>query len=119
MAKTLSAMIPPLIASFGGMMLYLLTVLTGELAWRPTAHAADPNCVADDCAGSGDDYRCGGRQQPGRPVPVQPTCWPAFIIIPMTLIINGESFIMFHRARCRLAWWNWGIMGDHRRHDRG
>ena len=33
--KTLSAMIPPLIASFGGMVLYLVTVLTGELAWRP------------------------------------------------------------------------------------
>ena len=33
--KTLAAIIPPLIASYGGMAVYLVSLLFGELAWRP------------------------------------------------------------------------------------
>ncbi len=33
--KTLAAMIPPLVSSFGGMLVYLGSLLFGELAWRP------------------------------------------------------------------------------------
>src|SRR3954468_12582815 len=33
--KTLAAMIPPLAASIGGMLVYLTSLLLGNLAWRP------------------------------------------------------------------------------------
>ena len=33
--KTLAAMIPPLAASIGGMLVYLFSLLTGNLGWRP------------------------------------------------------------------------------------
>ena len=33
--KTFAAMIPPLIASYGGMLVYLLSLLFGEFGWRP------------------------------------------------------------------------------------
>lgn len=35
--KTLAAMIPPLLASYGGMGVYLIGLLFGELQWRPPA----------------------------------------------------------------------------------
>src|SRR5690606_5500380 len=33
--KTLAAMCPPLVASYGGMLVYLGGLVFGELAWRP------------------------------------------------------------------------------------
>lgn len=92
--KTLSAMIPPLIASFGGMMLYLLTALTGELAWRPQpmllvqiilltiVQALVMITGAVVVSSQTTSTRAAN-------------LLASFIIIPMTLIINGESFIMF------------------------
>lgn len=92
--KTLSAMIPPLIASFGGMVLYLLTVLTGELAWRPQpmllvqimlltiVQALVMITGAVVVSSQTTSTRAAN-------------LLASFIIIPMTLIINGESFIMF------------------------
>jgi len=92
--KTLSAMIPPLVASFGGMTLYLITVLGGELAWRPPpmlivqiflltiVQALVMVTGAVVVSSQTTSTRAAN-------------LLASFIIIPMTLIINGESFIMF------------------------
>ncbi|MCB9461766.1 MAG: stage II sporulation protein M [Anaerolineaceae bacterium] len=92
--KTLSAMIPPLVASFGGMMLYLFNALSGELAWRPQpmlliqiilltiVQALVMITGAVVVSSQTTSTRAAN-------------LLASFIIIPMTLIINGESFIMF------------------------
>ncbi|MFN8450459.1 MAG: ABC transporter permease [Anaerolineae bacterium] len=35
--KTLAAMLPPLLSSYGGMAVYLISLIFGDLAWRPHA----------------------------------------------------------------------------------
>ncbi|MDW8171637.1 MAG: stage II sporulation protein M [Anaerolineae bacterium] len=92
--KTLSSMIPPLMASFGGMMVYLLSLLGGELAWRPPAmlivqiflltlvQALVMVTGAVVVSSQTTSTRAAN-------------LLASFIIIPMTLIINGESVIMF------------------------
>lgn len=92
--KTLAAMIPPLAASFGGMLLYLATLLGGELAWRPQpmlilqiflltiVQALVMVTGAVVVSSQTTSTRAAN-------------LLASFIIIPMTLIINGESFIMF------------------------
>jgi len=92
--KTLSAMIPPLMASFGGMTVYLLTLLGGELAWRP-----EPMLVLQIFLLT--IIQALVMVTGAVVVSSQTTSTRAanllasFIIIPMTLIINGESIIMF------------------------
>lgn len=92
--KTLSAMIPPLIASFGGMTVYLLTLLGGELQWRP-----EPMLIVQIFLLT--IVQALVMVTGAVVVSSQTTSTRAanllasFIIIPMTLIINGESFIMF------------------------
>ncbi len=92
--KTLSAMIPPLMASFGGMVVYLSTLLGGQLAWRPPAmlivqiflltivQALVMVTGAVVVSSQTTSTRASN-------------LLASFIIIPMTLIINGESIIMF------------------------
>lgn len=92
--KTLSAMIPPLIASFGGMMVYLMTLLGGQLAWRP-----EPMLIIQIFLLT--IVQALVMVTGAVVVSSQTTSTRAanllasFIIIPMSLIINGESFIMF------------------------
>lgn len=92
--KTLAAMIPPLLASFGGMMVYLLTLLGGELAWRPSAMLIVQIFILTLVQAL---VMVTGAVV----VSSQTTSTRAanllasFIIIPMTLVINGESIIMF------------------------
>lgn len=92
--KTLSAMIPPLIASFGGMTVYLLTLLGGQLQWRP-----EPMLIIQIFLLT--IVQALVMVTGAVVVSSQTTSTRAanllasFIIIPMALIINGESFIMF------------------------
>lgn len=92
--KTLSAMIPPLIASFGGMTVYLLTLLGGQLQWRP-----EPMLIIQIFMLT--IVQALVMVTGAVVVSSQTTSTRAanllasFIIIPMSLIINGESFIMF------------------------
>jgi uncharacterized membrane protein SpoIIM required for sporulation/ABC-type transport system involved in multi-copper enzyme maturation permease subunit len=92
--KTLSAMIPPLMASFGGMMVYLLSLLGGQLAWRPQAmlvvqiflltivQALVMVTGAVVVSSQATSTRAAN-------------LLASFIIIPMTLLINAESIMMF------------------------
>jgi len=92
--KTLSAMLPPLISSYGGMTVYLLSLLTGELAWRPPAMLIVQIIMLTTVQAL---VMITGAVV----VSSQTTSTRAanllasFIIIPMTLIIQGESAIMF------------------------
>jgi len=92
--KTLAAMIPPLMASFGGMMVYLLSLLSGQLAWRPQAmlviqifmltivQALVMVTGAVVVSSQATSTRAAN-------------LLASFIIIPMTLLINAESIMMF------------------------
>ncbi|MFN8529298.1 MAG: stage II sporulation protein M [Anaerolineae bacterium] len=92
--KMFSAMIPPLISSFGGMTVYLLSLLFGELAWRPPAAliaqimllTAVQALVMVTGAVVVSSQTTSTRAA---------NLLASFIIIPMTLIIQGESAIMF------------------------
>ncbi|MDX2160960.1 MAG: stage II sporulation protein M [bacterium] len=92
--KTLSAMIPPLITSLGGMAVYLTSLLTGELAWRPPAMlivqivllTAVQALVMVTGAVVVSSQTTSTRAA---------NLLASFIIIPMTLVIQGESAIMF------------------------
>src|SRR5262245_27530251 len=92
--KTLSAIIPPLIASFGGMTVYLTMLVSGQLTWRPPAMLIVQIFVLTIVQAL---VMITGAVV----VSSQTTSTRAanllasFIIIPMTLIINGESIIMF------------------------
>jgi uncharacterized membrane protein SpoIIM required for sporulation/ABC-type transport system involved in multi-copper enzyme maturation permease subunit len=92
--KTLAAMIPPLMASFGGMTVYLTTLLGGDLAWRPQAMLVIQIFMLTIIQAL---VMVTGAVV----VSSQTTSTRAanllasFIIIPMTLIINGESILMF------------------------
>jgi uncharacterized membrane protein SpoIIM required for sporulation len=92
--KTLAAMIPPLVSSYGGMSVYLLSLLGGELQWRPpaaliiqiilltTVQALVMITGAVVISSLTTSTRAAN-------------LLASFIIIPMTLIIQGESAIMF------------------------
>jgi uncharacterized membrane protein SpoIIM required for sporulation len=92
--KTLSSMIPPLAASFGGMVLYLVTLVGGELAWRP-----QPMLVIQIFLLT--IVQALVMVTGAVVVSSQTTSTRAanllasFIIIPMTLLVNAESVIMF------------------------
>ncbi len=92
--KTLAAMIPPLLASFGGMIVYLLTLLGGELAWRPPAMLIVQIFILTIVQAL--------VMVTGAVVVSSQTTstraanlMASFIVIPMALVINGESVIMF------------------------
>lgn len=92
--KTLSAMIPPLVSSYGGMAVYLGSLLFSELAWRPpfmlvlqiilltTVQALVMVTGAVVVSSQTTSTRAAN-------------LLASFIIIPMTLVIQGESAIMF------------------------
>lgn len=92
--KTLSAIIPPLVASYGGMLFYLTLLVSGELQWRPapmlivqifiltTVQALVMVTGAVVVSSQATTTRSAN-------------LLASFIIIPMTLVIQGESFIMF------------------------
>ena len=92
--KTLAAMIPPLIASFGGMSVYLGSLLFSDLAWRPpfmlvlqiilltTVQALVMVTGAVVVSSQTNSTRAAN-------------LLASFIIIPMALVIQGESVIMF------------------------
>jgi uncharacterized membrane protein SpoIIM required for sporulation/ABC-type transport system involved in multi-copper enzyme maturation permease subunit len=92
--KTLAAMIPPLVSSYGGMLVYLGTLVLGDLAWRPqfllvlqivlltTVQALVMVTGAVVVSSQTTSTRAAN-------------LLASFIIIPMTLIIQGESAIMF------------------------
>jgi uncharacterized membrane protein SpoIIM required for sporulation/ABC-type transport system involved in multi-copper enzyme maturation permease subunit len=92
--KTLSAMIPPLLSSFGGMAVYLSSLVFGDLAWRPqpvliaqivlltTAQALVMVTGAVVVSSQTTSTRAAN-------------LLASFIIIPMTLLIQVESVIMF------------------------
>ncbi len=92
--KTLAAMIPPLVSSYGGMAVYLATLVLGDLAWRPqfmlvvqiilltTVHALVMVTGAVVVSSQTTSTRAAN-------------LLASFIIIPMTLLIQGESVIMF------------------------
>jgi uncharacterized membrane protein SpoIIM required for sporulation len=92
--KTLAAMIPPLVSSFGGMMVYLGSLVFGELAWRPqpmlvfqiilltTVQALVMVTGAVVVSSQTTSTRAAN-------------LLASFIVIPMALLIQGESAIMF------------------------
>ncbi len=92
--KTLAAMIPPLVASYGGMLVYLSSLVFGNLAWRPptmlvvqimlltTAQALVMVTGAVVVSSQTTSTRAAN-------------LLASFIIIPMALLIQGESAIMF------------------------
>ncbi len=92
--KTLAAIIPPLVSSFGGMVVYLGSLVLGELAWRP-----QPMLVIQIILLT--MVQALVMVTGAVVVSSQTTSTRAanllasFIIIPMTLIIQGESAIMF------------------------
>jgi uncharacterized membrane protein SpoIIM required for sporulation/ABC-type transport system involved in multi-copper enzyme maturation permease subunit len=108
--KTLSAMIPPLVASYGGMAVYLGSLVFGDLAWRPqpmlvvqiilltTVQALVMVTGAVVVSSQTTSTRAAN-------------LLASFIIIPMTLIIQGESAIMFFAPDAESAngiaslWW--------------
>src|SRR5664279_4491542 len=92
--KTLSAMIPPLVSSYGGMTVYLVFLIFGDLAWRPpavlivqivlltTVQALVMVTGAVVVSSQTTSTRAAN-------------LLASFIIIPMTLLIQGESAVMF------------------------
>lgn len=92
--KTLAAMIPPLISSLGGMAVYLTALLLGDLAWRP-----QPALVAQIIVLT--VVQALVMVTGAVVVSSQTTSTRAsnllasFIVIPMSLMIQAESAIMF------------------------
>jgi uncharacterized membrane protein SpoIIM required for sporulation/ABC-type transport system involved in multi-copper enzyme maturation permease subunit len=92
--KTLAAMIPPLLSSYGGMAVYLGSLIFGDLAWRPQAMLVIQIVLLTTVQAL---VMVTGAVV----VSSQTTSTRAanllasFIIIPMTLVIQGESAIMF------------------------
>ncbi len=92
--KTLAAMLPPLLSSYGGMTVYLVSLIFGDLAWRPHAMLVAQIIVLTTVQAL---VMVTGAVV----VSSQTTSTRAanllasFIIIPMTLLIQGESAIMF------------------------
>lgn len=92
--KTLAAMIPPLVSSYGGMAVYLSTLLFSDLAWRPqpmlivqiilltTVQALVMVTGAVVVSSQTTSTRAAN-------------LLASFIIIPMTIMINIESILMF------------------------
>jgi len=92
--KTLSAMIPPLIASFGGMIVYLSTLLFSELAWRPPAMLVVQIfllTIVQALVMVTGSVVVSSQTTSTRAA----NLLASFIILPMTMLVNAESVIMF------------------------
>ena len=114
--KTLAAMIPPLVSSFGGMAVYLSSLVFGNLAWRPPAMLVVQIVVLTTVQAL---VMVTGAVV----VSSQTTSTRAanllasFIIIPMTLLIQRRKRDYVPRAGRRIAQWHRRVVGDHRWHD--
>lgn len=92
--KTLAAMLPPLLSSYGGMTVYLISLIFGELAWRPHAMLIVQIVLLTT-------VQALAMVTGAVVVSSQTTSTRAanllasFIIIPMTILIQAESAIMF------------------------
>ncbi|MCA9903375.1 MAG: stage II sporulation protein M [Anaerolineae bacterium] len=92
--KMLAAMIPPLLSSYGGMLVYLASLVFGDLAWRPqgalvvqiilltTVQALVMVTGAVVVSSQTTSTRAAN-------------LLASFIIIPVAMLIQGESAIMF------------------------
>jgi ABC-type transport system involved in multi-copper enzyme maturation permease subunit/uncharacterized membrane protein SpoIIM required for sporulation len=92
--KMLAAMIPPLLASLGGMAVYLGSLVFGDLAWRPPAALIVQIIVltvAQALVMVTGAVVVSSQATSTRAA----NLLASFIIIPMALLINGESAIMF------------------------
>jgi uncharacterized membrane protein SpoIIM required for sporulation/ABC-type transport system involved in multi-copper enzyme maturation permease subunit len=92
--KTLAAMIPPLVSSIGGMLVYLGSLVLGSLAWRPQPMLIIQIMLLTIVQAL--------MMVTGAVVVSSQTTstraanlLASFIVIPMTLLIQGESAIMF------------------------
>ncbi|MCC6805182.1 MAG: stage II sporulation protein M [Anaerolineae bacterium] len=92
--KTLAAMLPPLLSSYGGMIVYLVFLIFGELTWRPHAVLVIQIILLTT-------VQALAMVTGAVVVSSQTTSTRAanllasFIIIPMTILIQAESAIMF------------------------
>lgn len=92
--KTLAAMIPPLVASFGGIAVYLISLLLGELAWRPQAMLVVQIVVLTTVQAL--VMVTGAVVVSSQATSTRSAnLLASFIIIPMTLLIQAESVVMF------------------------
>lgn len=92
--KTLAAMIPPLVSSYGGMAVYIISLLISDVAWRPqpmlvfqivlltTVQALVMVTGAVVVSSQTTSTRAAN-------------LLASFIVIPMALVVQGESVIMF------------------------
>ncbi len=100
--KTLAAMIPPLMTSYGGMAVYLFQLFAGALQWRPepmliiqivlltTAQALVMVTAAVVISSQTTSTRAAN-------------LLASFVIIPMTFLVQLESVIMFF-AEAEILW---------------
>ena len=92
--KTLAAMIPPLLSSFGGMGVYMLSLFFGSYQWRPEFLLVVQILILTGVqalvmvAGA---VVVSSQTNSTRAA----NLLASFIIIPMALLIQGESIIMF------------------------
>jgi uncharacterized membrane protein SpoIIM required for sporulation/ABC-type transport system involved in multi-copper enzyme maturation permease subunit len=92
--KTLAAMIPPLIASFGGMSVYLLMVYFGAAQWRPPIMVVIQMftlTIVQALVMVTGAVVVSSQTTSTRAA----NLLASLIIIPMTLIINAEAIIIF------------------------
>lgn len=93
--KTIAATLPPLLSSYGGMIFYLIAVLGGDVAWRPqpmllvqimlisTVQALVMVAGAVVVSSQATSTRAAN-------------LLASFIIVPMSLVVMAESWIMFN-----------------------
>ncbi len=92
--KTLAAMIPPLVASYGGMAVYLFLLVFGDAQWRP-----DPGLIGEIVLLTG--VQALVMVSASVVISSQTTSVRAanllasFVVIPMALLVQLESVIMF------------------------
>lgn len=92
--KTLSSMIPPLIASFGGMSFYLFTLSLGDTTWTPPFMIVLQMFVLTIVQAL--VMVTGAVVVSSQATTTRSAnLLASFIIIPMTLVINAESIIIF------------------------
>ncbi len=101
--KTLAAMIPPLVASYAGMTFYTVMQMTGTLSWRPTPALLTQIYLLTTVQAL---VMIAGAVV----VSSQTTSTRAanllasFVIIPMTLVIQAEAFVMFIAPNADSPW---------------
>ncbi|MCA9915055.1 MAG: stage II sporulation protein M [Anaerolineae bacterium] len=92
--KTLAAMLPPLVASFGAMIFYLVTLAINNAEWQPSPVLTLQIfllTIAQALVMVTGAVVVSSQTTSGR----ASNLLASFIIIPMTLIVNAESVIIF------------------------